>query len=952
MKKEKPAIRKEVSFREYLLVFKYFMKQTRCPHVTGFVNHPLLSANLKDSEIEVLAQSARKHGMLVQNGDSFEINHTVAAFLNLWVHSPQIVMLKKPSYETDRAIAFARADNLYLAAVQSISRDQVILLADSDPEILYEYLRKDIEKKDADRKFKLKTANRTLQDNGRDVQLQVQTVNRIFLQCIENRTGKKVEADTLIHVGKENLEEIRLNDRGEIADIDRRKSDGLKAVIVAYIKRNCPEEPQNPDLDSKDSQRNDPEFYTKYSFVNLTKREAFPKGIFGLLKMQFVSFFKSFADWKNLLKRVIGMAFLAALALVWNLYALCYLNDTFDISRRAVFGKATAYLLAGVANRDSIIGLPPITDWINTIWLTVVLYFLAAIAVRAFVQDLLPGRIKKTFLHVKTFRTGLKNYRSTARKPMSAYVWSGLAIAAVLNLLIFNPFAVCLLGVMLLCSCIKQEEGGIVPFWMIASSSLRYRRVMKGKAKAPRFGECELKLLGIGIGLLICTGLNAVLWFVLNFNFWVRLAITVAIVLFSVIKQGIVKVNKPTAVALLVLSILAIQATIVLTGASISVLADDGGWTESGGTIAGLMQNMGWETILGFSLTLAAAVAVGCVTFGFGSAVVAGAAMATFGGAAAGATFTETGRKAAYDFMWGKYSPYGGNSRLAGVLRMGVSFVPVFGNAFGVITGVRDCSYDVREGDWGALAFDSFGLAMDAYGLAGDLSQMLSHADEVSDLASELSKNSDEIAKTAGDNADELAGAAGRNADEVPLGFVPKNADDAAEAAGGNAKNYVPGAGEETNVIRDGSQLMEDGKLKPNVTYQTGEHEYLYNTNERGNICWARTGDGEGLQLKTHEGRLQHNPNSPGKLPGDQAGHVIGDRFGGSPELDNILSQLGKSNQGSYKQLENQWARALENGQNVQVDIRTYYHPDGVRPKSYYIRYWIDGEFSFVRIGN
>ena len=951
MKKEKTAIRKEVSFREYILVFKYFMKQTRCPHVTGFVNHPLLSANLNDSEIEALAQSARKHGMLVQNGDSFELDHTIAAFLNLWVHSTQVVMLKKPSYETDKAIAFARADDLYLAAVQSISRDQVTLLADSDPEILYEYLRKDIEKKDADRKFKLKTANRMLQDNGRDVQLQVQPVNRIFLQCIENHTGKKVEADTLIHVGKENLEEIRLNDRGEIVDIDRRKSDGLKKVIVAYLKRNCPQEPQNPDLDNRDSRKNDPEFYTKYSFVNLTKSEGFPKDFFGLLKMQFVSFFRSFTDWKMLLKRVLGILGLAVAALVWNLYALCYLNDTFDISRRAVFGKATAYLLAGVANRDSIIGLPPVTEWINTISLTAGLYFLAAIAVRALVQDLLPGRIKKTFLHFKTFRAGLKNYRAVARKPMGAYVWSGLAIAAVLNILVFNPFAVCLLGVMLLLSCMKQEDGGIVPLLMIVSSSLRYRRVMKGKAKAPRFGEYELKLFGLGIGLLICTVCNAVLWFVLNFNFWVRLVIMVALILFAAIKQGIVKVNKPTATALIVLSILAVQLAIVLSGAAIPVLADDGGWTESGGTIAGLMQNMGWETIFGFSLTLAAAVAVGCVTFGLGGAVVAGAALATFGGAAAGATFTETGRKAAYDFMWGKYSPYGGNSRLAGVLKMGVSFVPVFGNAFGVITGVRDCSYDVREGDWGALVFDSFGLMMDVHGLTGDLNKMLSHADDVTELAGELGKNSDDIVETAGDHAEELAGAAGRNADDVSLGFVSKNADDAAEAAGGKVKNYVPGAGEETNVIRDGSQLMEDGKLKPNVTYQTGEHEYLYSTNERGNICRVRTGDG-GLQLKTHKGRLHHNPNSPGKLPGDQAGHVIGDRFGGSPELDNILSQLGKTNQGSYKQLENQWAKALENGQNVQVDIRTYYHPDGVRPKSYYIRYWIDGEFSFVRIGN
>jgi len=34
----------------------------------------------------------------------------------------------------------------------------------------------------------------------------------------------------------------------------------------------------------------------------------------------------------------------------------------------------------------------------------------------------------------------------------------------------------------------------------------------------------------------------------------------------------------------------------------------------------------------------------------------------------------------------------------------------------------------------------------------------------------------------------------------------------------------------EGGVITDGSHI-ENGKLKPNVTYQTGEHEYLYQTN-------------------------------------------------------------------------------------------------------------------------
>ncbi len=34
---------------------------------------------------------------------------------------------------------------------------------------------------------------------------------------------------------------------------------------------------------------------------------------------------------------------------------------------------------------------------------------------------------------------------------------------------------------------------------------------------------------------------------------------------------------------------------------------------------------------------------------------------------------------------------------------------------------------------------------------------------------------------------------------------------------------------------------------------------------------------------------------------GDHAGHLIGDRFGGSPELDNLVSQAQRVNSSEYK---------------------------------------------------
>lgn len=81
---------------------------------------------------------------------------------------------------------------------------------------------------------------------------------------------------------------------------------------------------------------------------------------------------------------------------------------------------------------------------------------------------------------------------------------------------------------------------------------------------------------------------------------------------------------------------------------------------------------------------------------------------------------------------------------------------------------------------------------------------------------------------------------------------------------------------------------MKDGKLKSNVTYQTGEYEYIYKTDSKGRISNWSTKD---IQLTDREERLPHDSKTPGKVKGDHGGHLAGDRFGGSPEIDNLASQ-------------------------------------------------------------
>ena len=164
--------------------------------------------------------------------------------------------------------------------------------------------------------------------------------------------------------------------------------------------------------------------------------------------------------------------------------------------------------------------------------------------------------------------------------------------------------------------------------------------------------------------------------------------------------------------------------------------------------------------------------------------------------------------------------------------------------------------------------------------------------------------------------------------------FYGNKVDDVVEAGSKASKDTAE------NIIRDGSHFDEFGNLRPNIRYQAGEFEYIYQTDDLGRLTnW----DAEELHLTERTKRLSHDSNSPGKLVGDQAGHLAGDRFGGSPGKDNIVSQLRKVNLSDYKRLENLWAKALEEGKDVSVSVKLNYVGDSLRPDSFEVKCIIDG---------
>ena len=147
------------------------------------------------------------------------------------------------------------------------------------------------------------------------------------------------------------------------------------------------------------------------------------------------------------------------------------------------------------------------------------------------------------------------------------------------------------------------------------------------------------------------------------------------------------------------------------------------------------------------------------------------------------------------------------------------------------------------------------------------------------------------------------------------------------------------------NIKEYSTEIFDkNGKLKPNIKYTAGEYKYWYKTDELGRICSCQADE---LYLKQHIGRLKHNPNTPGKREGDQAGHLIADVFGGSPKLNNLVSQAKNVNQKLYRDIEKKWQQALNKippDEITDLKIEIIYDGNNVRPAAFKIKYKINGD--------
>lgn len=129
---------------------------------------------------------------------------------------------------------------------------------------------------------------------------------------------------------------------------------------------------------------------------------------------------------------------------------------------------------------------------------------------------------------------------------------------------------------------------------------------------------------------------------------------------------------------------------------------------------------------------------------------------------------------------------------------------------------------------------------------------------------------------------------------------------------------------------------LED--LVPNTTYKKNGYTYKIDELRRPEVI-----SGE-LKLKegSRDPKLQSEIGKFGD-EGDEGGHLIGTRFDGPADAFNLVPQNANLNRGEWKAMENEWAKAKEDGKKVEVQIKPLYYDNSKRPEYFAVTYKIDG---------
>lgn len=144
----------------------------------------------------------------------------------------------------------------------------------------------------------------------------------------------------------------------------------------------------------------------------------------------------------------------------------------------------------------------------------------------------------------------------------------------------------------------------------------------------------------------------------------------------------------------------------------------------------------------------------------------------------------------------------------------------------------------------------------------------------------------------------------------------------------------------------------------PSTKYMINSVEYL--TDDLGRVIKAKSKitPSNVTGQKYRDSNVQRQMSSlKGSMPSDDAGHLIGNQFGGSSNMINLVPMSSSINRqgGAFAKIEQQLLRALKENKDVEIEIIIKYpiKPNGTqRPEWFEVTYYIDRVKNFELLKN
>jgi DNA/RNA non-specific endonuclease len=139
--------------------------------------------------------------------------------------------------------------------------------------------------------------------------------------------------------------------------------------------------------------------------------------------------------------------------------------------------------------------------------------------------------------------------------------------------------------------------------------------------------------------------------------------------------------------------------------------------------------------------------------------------------------------------------------------------------------------------------------------------------------------------------------------------------------------------------------LIIESSRAPNGSARVNGYDYEFDGNSRIDNVEGDLSREDGLRNRGH----QSGAGGADRLPDDDGGHIVGNRFNPPGEEFNYVAQNSNFNRGSYRQLENEWAQLLADGHTVHVRWDFEYTGDSQRPDGFNVTYHVDDGEPVVR---